>query len=48
MTTTLVLALALALVLPAHRAALADPLYCVVVYDQNGHPIDTVCVPGPR
>lgn len=25
----------------------ADPLYCVVVTDAQGHPIDTVCVPWP-
>jgi hypothetical protein len=30
------------------RPAAADPLRCVVVYDQSGQPTSTVCVPGGR
>lgn len=32
----------------SHSARLkADPFYCVVIYDGQGHPIDTICVPSP-
>jgi hypothetical protein len=43
----LVLATLAALALPGagSRPASADPLYCFTVYNSNGQPVDTVCVP---
>jgi hypothetical protein len=43
--TVLLLAALTALALPGTRPAAADPMKCVVVYDDNGNPVRTVCVP---
>ena len=40
-----VLFVAAALALPLAPPAAADPMKCVVVYDENGNPVRTVCVP---
>lgn len=48
LTVTLTVTLTATGVTQSHpRTSLADPFYCVVVTDGNGHPIDTVCVPDP-
>jgi hypothetical protein len=41
-------ALTVAAVVGSHPSTRqADPFYCVIVKDGQGHPIDTICVPGP-
>lgn len=50
MTKTFALAIALTgvvAVFTPQSTASADPLYCVVVYDSQGRPINTTCVPAP-
>jgi hypothetical protein len=39
--------LTVAMIAGGTSPALADDYYCVVVYDSQGHPVNTTCVPWP-
>ena len=47
MTRTFVAVVTAVLALLVTGPAAADPLRCVVVYDENGNPTHTVCAPWP-